>query len=278
MSRWLRSLSVVPLVTLAGCVGLVAAPTPQPGWIRDKLPYPTGSCFSECKYTIGRGDARIEARTRVQRYAPHQIPGWERGIPARLMSWLGQETISRLGGQSKRTTVSFGTSTISDRRPDSWRLECSLFGIMDTVIERQGGDDEPVGFRRRTAGMQCTLVSALDSSVVRWRLRSGITPPRDSLAAVYDSLVAAGSPAVAPVPPMVIERLRPDGSVQDRFDVVVDSTQRFNALWRIKRADGTGLATIHAAQRTTLDYAPDTTEEVRRLVRLLGVALALRDI
>jgi hypothetical protein len=268
------------VLLLVGCASLSGVPPLPPDWTRETFDMAPERCSSaRCAETIARNVGGYEVRTRMQYFAPHQIPGWEAGVVGRILGSIVQDAIRGRGGMSDRVRIGLGTRTVA--APDSAgpQLRCSLLFIEDQTITREAGEDAVTDSQRRTEGIHCATISLTDSAV--WRLRSGIAPPRDSLAAIYDSLVAAKSALVEARPPMLIERVGARGSVGEQIAVIADTSQsRFQRMLSsssiFTRADGSPIARITPGLETIYDFAPTATEVEKNLVRLFGAAVVVR--
>lgn len=267
MTRRIRYVVILGASSLVACSSLGSLPPVQPGWTREELPL--------------LGDVPgVEIRTQVERLRPHDIPGWEVGTVRRVLGWIVQEAYRGAGGISDQTLIGLGSRNVVESRPDGWRVRCSIFWIEDETVERVDGENEVTGSTRRTEGMHCDAFEAGDTTRVRWRLRSGIAPARDRLAAMYDSLVAEKSDLISRNPPTVIEAVDSVGAVTALLQIMVDSREsRFLGFQprsrTITRSDGSPLARLYEGMERVFDFAPGVTAEERQIVRLFGAALAV---
>lgn len=281
MTRRIRCVMILGASLPAACSTLGSRPPAELGWTREELQPLSEQCTSsKCSYTIDRDVPGVEIHTQVERLRPHQIPGWEVSTAGRVLDWLIQDAIRGAGGISDQTVIGIGSRKVVEAHADGWQARCSIFWMDDETVERVDGADEITGTTRRTEGIHCDAIHKADTTRVRWRLRSGIAPGRDRVAAMYDSLVAGKSDLVGRYPPTVIEEVDSEGVVTALLRVKRDSREGwFPGLQprsrTITRSDNSPVARLHEGMKPMFDYAPGATEEERQIVRLFGAAMAL---
>lgn len=262
-----------------GCTGggMVNLPTLAPQWSREEFRPKWSLCGSrDCRVTLTapRGPLVVAAQTKT--YGLHEIPGWDTGsTTGRVVAGILRGVIRRQGFTTESVEIGLGTRTVTDSS-GGWELRCSVLWVDEQDEEYNRKDDDHVAKTTRvTEGADCRGVTITDTSVARWRFRAGIAPPRDSLAAIYDSLVTAKSPMVSAVPPMSLERVAPQGAVEARYEISRDAltfAERLTASvrTRIKREGGETVALLYTGFTTGLDLAADVTDEEARVLRLVA--------
>jgi hypothetical protein len=232
----------------------------------------------ECRTRIAGPAGRMEVRERTRVYALHEIPGWERPLAERagfaVLAW----GVRQAGGSTGRLDVGLGSRLVSGPGAAGLELRCSLLWIDEVESEHDGREGAVVTRKdRQAAGTQCLATSAADSNEVRWRFDVGVAPPRDSLADVYDALVAEASPLLGPRPPVLFDRVALPGDAgeawtarraRSAFDLVHGPLTRLE----VQRGDAR-LAVLHVGQSCTLDLAPGMTPEESGVLRLLAALL-----
>lgn len=285
----MRSRSFLPvlasiLVAAAACATLSAsgAAPLAPGWARESFHVSTERCGSgECRTRLVSAAGHLDVTSRARTYARHEIPGWDSGSSAaRVLSSVAQGIIRRSGALSDETVIGLGTRVTTGGTGGEWQLRCSIFWIDDQEVAYSRSDgDHVTQATRRTEGTRCDAVASPDTGIAQWRFHTGITPPRDSLAIVYDSLASGESPAVSARPPMALERLTAGGRIDARYVVSRDTAAlTFADRLRARKlsvtgASGAPLAVIHFGIQLTLDMASGATEEETQIVRLVGATL-----
>ena len=270
------------------CASMSGAPRYPlaPRWIRESFGALRVNCSrSECRATAAAAHSPITVRTRTREYTPDELPGWDSGSPAgRVAGSIGSEIMRHAGLTTDRTQIGLGSRVASDSGDGVWQLRCSVFWIdADEVEYNRKEADHVTRHSRTTEGIDCGAGAMSDSGVARWRYRAGIAPRRDSVAIVYDSLVALKSAAVSASPPMSLERL-PAGLVPGAgyrlsrdaraltlAEPMVGGGGRIN----ITRENGDAVAIIHTGLHVTLDVSPDATAEEVRVFRLIAATMVV---
>ncbi len=284
MTSSARTLTAALLVpTLAGCATLASPGIPvlAEGWTRESLR--TGMFTSSCEpddcnrtWRASRGPLRL--RTQAETYGLHEIPGWNtQSTAGRVAGGVLGSVLRRQGMTTEYVEVGLGTRTVSDSGPTSWELRCSVYWIDDQEEEYNKSENDHVATSaRRSEGAVCRAVDLADPAVVRWRFRAGIAPPRDSLATIYDSIRAVQPELVGPHPPMTLERVARDGTVDATYAVTTELVAlplgmgRVAGRLNVSRAQGApSIAVIHAVPEPALDVSADATAEEVRILRLL---------
>lgn len=290
MSRMRRPfVTTLVVVAAQGCAsfGPPGIPVVTSGWTREELRSPPFSWAcqpADCnrKWRTSRGP--IVLRTRAKNHGLHEIPGWNtQSTTGRVMGGLLMGVLRRQGLTTDRVQVGVGTRTISDSGDTAWELRCSVYWIDDQEEEYdKDKDDHVVSSVRRSEGAACRVVDLADTAQVRWRFTAGIAPPRDSLAARYDSIRAVNAVLVGAVPPMSLERVGPEGAIEQRYDVVPDTVRSYTTgslvahHFTVSRDSATPpIAGIHTEPTVGLDYASEATPEEVRALRLLTALLAV---
>lgn len=280
------SVLVVLLAATAGCAtgGAMHIPAAQPAWTREDLTSRgwTKCGLGECRNTLRTARGPITVATRVRSYGLHDIPGWNTGSTAgRVASGILGGLLRRQGMSTDRVEIRHGRHVLTDSGSTVWRLRCSVYSIDDQTEEYNREEDDHVTRSvRRSEGADCGAFDVADSTVVLWRFRSGVAPPRDSLAAVHDSLSRTEPAMVSATPPMSLTRLATDGSVAARYDVTRQTpatlTEQLAELHRvtIAREGGVPVAIIYRASGTSVDLAPEATGDEIRIVRLVAGLIA----
>jgi hypothetical protein len=269
------------LIATAGCAGgvLQTAP-PAVGWSREAFRITSESCWADnCRSRMKAAQGNLEITTRARSYAPHQIAGWERPLAERLALSTAMLAVRWAGGTTEQTRIGLGTRVVSAGPAAEWQLRCSIFW-MDTEEKHSRRSGEETSYVQRQAqGARCGAVATADTSIVRWRFTGGIAPPRDSLAALVDSLMAAGSPLLNPFPPMSLERLTAAGEVAERYVIENEFATLAHFVVRVRlhvaRETGAALATFHGGDSALLDVAPEATAEEAAVLRLIAAAVAM---
>ena len=272
------------VVTLVACAGYAKPDVPNyERWTRDSFHMRRGRCSSDrCSLAL-RGSTALDVDTRVARYRPHEIPGWDGGSrSARVAGAVAQAMVRAAGGFSERTIVELGESSIVSREDTAHRARCRSLTIVDETIVKDGsGTDQVSRSVPRVHGIDCRIVHVADSGRVLWRFRHGITPPRDSLAAVYDSLVAAESPLVTAQPPVALERFAgPDSGLVSyrvtRDPRAIPDLLRVARRFYVNRESGEHVGVIDLGLQATAHASPDATTEERRALRLFAAGLLVQ--
>jgi hypothetical protein len=264
------------LLLLTGAAGGCATvpdlymPPAAPGMVREAFQERSMRCGrNNCRTRVATGAGELLVESRARTYERDEIPGWSRPrssrVAAEVVSWM----FLGLGGSVTYTEIGLGTHSVVGKGAEDRRLACSTFWMAERQVSNSRRDG-PDGMNRSsplTAGLRCDVTAAPDIGRVLWRFEDGIAPSRDSLAMVFDSLTAAGSPVVGAVPPKWLERIGPDGEVQARFELL--------EVWpRLAFADenGTRVAVLHRGLRPAFDTAPELTAEERQVLRLVAAA------
>ena len=175
------------------------------------------------------------------------------------------------------TVVGLGTRTVSSPAAGDLQLHCSVFVLDDRDRSYDEEREEEVTriTERKAHGLRCDAVAAADTGAVLWRLRSGVVPPMDSVALVYDSLVTAESVDLGPFPPLTLDRVGGPGEVGVRYRVeqVARRYAPFPLRLEISRDDGVPLAVVHAGTASALDTSPEARPEEVRALRLITALL-----
>ena len=255
-------------------------------WTRQNLRPALSKCSrSECRTTFGNGLGAITVTTRTREYDRREIPGWDSGSTAgRVAGSIASGMIRRAGMTTESTKIGLGSRIVSDSGDSAWTLRCSVFWIDVADVGYNRTDEDHVTAQTRTTeGIDCTSGETSDSAAARWRFRTGIAPRRDSLALVYDSLVALKSPAVSALPPMTLEHSLADTLAVRRYLVRRETKaptlaeQLAGRVGRVyvTRETGDAIAVIHTGMQTSLDLAPGATNEEARVLRLVAAALSM---
>ena len=255
-------------------------------WTRQNLRPALSTCSrSGCRTTFGNGLGAINVTTRTREYDRREIPGWDSGSTAgRVAGSIASGMIRRAGMTTESTKIGLGSRSVSDSGESAWTFRCSVFWIDVADVGYNRTDEDHVTAQTRTTeGMDCTGGESSDSAAGRWRFRAGIAPRRDSLAVVYDSLVALKAPAVSARPPMTLERSPSDTLPVRRYLVRRETKapplaeQLAGTVGRIyiTRENGDAIAVIHSGMQTRLDLAPGATSEEARVLRLVAAALSM---
>jgi hypothetical protein len=273
---------VLLLSATSGCAGgILAAAPPAADWSRESFRVTSTSCRSDnCRARLSTSQGKLEIRTRARTYAPHQIPGWERPRGERAVLSTALLAVRWLGGVSEHTRIGLGTRVVSGNAADGWELRCSVFWVDREQRQQNRRDGDTTSETERLAqGARCSAVATADTAGVRWRFLAGVAPPRDSLALLYDSLLAVRSPLIDPWPPMSLERLSAGGEVTERYTIASDLATFANFTIRVRlhvaREGGAALATFHGGDRSLLDVAPEATQEEAAVLRLVAAAVSL---
>jgi hypothetical protein len=280
-ARMLTAVVLVPVVTGCASIASQGIPVLAGGWTRESLRTGmfTSSCEpDDCNRTWRTSRGPLKLRTHAKTYGLHEIPGWNtQSTAGRVAGGVFGAVLRRQGMTTDYVEVGHGTRTVSDSGPTSWELRCSVYWIDDQEEEyNKSENDHVTTSARRSEGAVCRAVDLADTSVVRWRFRAGIAPPRDSLATIYDSIRIVQPELVGPHPPMTLERIAPDGTVAASYAVVTELVSlplgmgRVAGRLNVSRAQGAPpIAVIHAIPEPALDLAADTTMEELRILRLL---------
>ena len=284
MTSTARTLTAILLVpALTGCASLASQSIPvlAGGWTRESLRAGmfTSSCEpDDCNRTWRTSRGPLRLRTHAKTYGLHEIPGWNtQSTAGRVAGGVLGAVLRRQGMATEYVEVGLGTRTVSDSGPTPWELRCSVYWIDDQEEEYNKSETDHVATSvRRSEGAVCRAVDLADTSVVRWRFRAGIAPPRDSLATIYDSIRVTQPELVGPHPPMTLERIASDGSVDATYAVATELVPlpfgmgRVAGRLSVSRQQGAPpIAVIHAVPEPALDLAADATVEELRILRLL---------
>ena len=289
MNRILRTLPVLLSILSAGCAtfAMTGVPALEGGWTREDL---RTRAFSwackpdDCNRTWRTSRGPLKLRTQAKTYRLHEIPGWNtQSTAGRVAEGMLGAALRRQGMTTEYVEVGLGTRTVSDSGPRPWELRCSVYWIDDKDEEYSRDEDDHVArARRRAEGAVCRAVDLADTSVERWRFRAGVAPPRDSLAAIHDSLRLANPEMVSANPPMTLQRIAPDGTVEATYAVAMDFAEAPGGVrilagrMRVSRAVGAPpIAIIHVIPEPSLDVGPDVTPEEVRILRMLTALRAV---
>lgn len=262
-----RTVTLLLILAGPGACAALRIPPPPEGWTREDLSLSraTRSTNSQ-RLRFATAAGPLELRGTIRQYSPQEIPGWERPLAERAGSAIGGFVARQVGLGTNEVVVGHGALVISGPAAGEWELRCAVFWMIDQDIEydRSINEDHVAEGSQRTRGMDCHGARATQPGVTVWRLNYGIAPPLDSIAAVYDSLAAEASPAVAAYPPIALVRLAADGEVEARYDV-----QRDQRSLRFGGADDRPLAVLHYG----VDFAPAASSEEKVILRMIFVAL-----
>ena len=281
VARWY---ALGAVFTIVACAGYAKPDVPDyERWTRDSFHLRRGRCSTDrCSLAL-RGSTALDADTRKARLRPHEIPGWDNASrSARVAGASAQTMVRAAGGFSERTIVELGESAIVSREDTAYRARCRSLTIVDeAIVKDASGTDQVSRSVPRVHGIDCRVVSAADSGRVLWRFRYGITPPRDSLAALYDSLVAAGSPLVTAQPPVSLERLAGPGSALVSYRVARDPRAvpdllRVSRRFYVNRESGEHVGVIDLGLQATAHASPDATTDERSALRLFAAGLLVQ--
>jgi hypothetical protein len=275
--------TLVILLSTAACATLArqSVPALAGGWTREELRTRAFSSACEpdaCNRTWRTQRGPLRLRTNARSYGLHEIPGWNtQSTAGRVAGGVFGAVLRRQGMATEYVEVGLGTRTVSDSGPTSWELRCSVYWIDDQEEEYNRRETDHVATSaRRSEGAVCRAVDLADTSVVRWRFRAGIAPPRDSLATIYDSIRTRQPELVGPHPPMTLERIAPDGSVDAAYSVTTElvplpfGVRLVAGRLSVSREPGAPpIAVIHVVPEPALDLAPDASPEEARMLRLL---------
>jgi hypothetical protein len=282
---WLLLLLAVACAGVAGCHGpwrTAQAPPAEPGWERESIVSSSSSCTANnCRYRFRSPGGGIDVRSRVRTYSPQQIPGWDVPRGERVLGAVGSFLFRQAGGTTSSTVVGLGTRTVT--AGGELQLHCSVFWIEDSELafDRRQAVDVRSMTTRPVQGFDCRAAPATEPTAIAWRVRMGIAPPRDSLALVFDSLAAQRSPALAPLPPITLERTgRHDGAivayqVEQQTPVTSWARPLFPLRLQFARPGGEPLAVLHGGEDVVLDVAPAATPDERGILRLIAGLFAV---
>jgi len=269
--------TVVLFLSGAGACATFGVPPLPEGWTREDLILSAETVSrSSQRRRFATEEGSLELRGTVRRYSPQDVPGWDRPLVERAGSAAGGFLARQLGAETSDVVVGHGTLLVSGEGADDWQLRCAVFWLIHEYVEYDfdSGEDQVSGTSLRSRGMDCHGVRAAQPESTVWRVSYGIAPPLDSLAAVYDSLAAEASPAVAADPPVTLVHLTPEGNMDVSYTV-----QREEKWVRFGAADDQPLAVFHYASMPVtnaygVDFAPDATGEEKVILRMIALALA----
>lgn len=281
-----KGLVAIVFAMTTACTSLSTIRPAPAGWLRETFKVKrVGRCSAtECRTRFVLGVETLEVTTGVGRYAPHQIPGWDdESRIRRALSSMAQRIVRQGGLNTGLMEIGLGTQTVSGSIVAGWRMRCSLFWIDDKEIGHTRAEGDRVDKRvRRTTGMNCAAFDAIDTIKPRWLLKQGITPPRDSLAKLYDSLVAEKAVTVSQSPPIVLEQVATDMAPARIYTLRRDSTkvplaEQLHMALRVlvNRSDRSPVAAVTLGL-DIIDFAPGASPEEVRILRLVHAALSSR--
>ena len=274
------------LTTGCATTSKVALPTLEPQWTREELQSRAWvwSCDSKCRTELRSPHGPIVVSARTDTYGLHEVRGWNTGSTAgRVVGGILGGVVRRQGLSTDNVQVGHGTRTVTDSAATPWELRCRVYWIDDQVEEYNRSEmDHVARSTRRSEGAHCRVVDMADTTNATWRLRAGIAPARDSLAATYDSVSAVSPQEVSANPPMLLERMGSAAELTQRYTIDREPPARFTLSGvparrsRVMRSDSTAVGVIHTApQGTAFDIAPGATPEEIRVLRLVAALLAV---
>lgn len=280
MTRKSQPFIVLVAGLLAISVGCASSRDPRmrelSGWTREDFHMARGKCSGErCEMSVRSSAARFDVVRSSRTYRRDEIPGWERPAAERVLGAIGQSIVRAAGGFTDAVAVTLGASRVAERGDTARALWCAHLYIGEQRIVKRDGSDEVEHTRPLASGLRCHVATPGDSTAPLWTLDSGIAPPRDSLARLYDSLAAVQAPALEPAPAITLVQA---GAAESAFVVERHAASLMDLYaferWFVRRADGTRVAVIELGIRSRLRLAPDVEPEARTALRLIAAVLA----
>jgi hypothetical protein len=275
--RGTHALGPLSLLLLTGCFATApryAGPLTE-GWARETLQRSTTTCSGRsCRWSVSLPGGGLQVRTEVRGYPSGKVPGWEESFGQRAAVSIASWLLRQKGWTTGETVVVLGTREVSGASAGDLVLRCSVFWLDDEESVYDANLDQSVTYvaERKAHGVRCGAFAAEDTATARWRVWSGVVPPLDSVAGVYDALVAADSPELGPFPPLTLECLTEEGDPAVRYQLDQEAWGHpwFPLRVRVAREDGTAIAMVHAGSDTAVDTAPEATPEERQVLLLIA--------
>lgn len=279
------------LLPLAACAVFTPAPLPAPetGAVREETRLSGHRCSGgECRHDVTLGSQRYRLETAARLVSPEEAAGRPaRSGVSRAGSAFLNAVLRANGWSTTDYVVGVGTRLAYSRADDGWRLVCDVAWIEEVERSREEGEEQ-ADYRRLLEGMSCraergtggAAAGAIAAADTRFRFEYGLPTNPDSIGAALDALGRTWSKDSVDLLPMRLTRaggaeyvITPARGAR-KLGVV------HSALWVVRRADGTHVATLHRrfylSEAGAIDLLPAADEEEAAVLRLVAAGFARR--